>query len=103
MKIVKNVNFCNYVFVAKLSLFIVQRQYVIHFVQKCQVLRFARNYYAYAVNITVLRAAVKNYGFLILKFFFLIFLNFKLENSNIARTKIVTIFENKFLTMLPNN
>ena len=57
----------------------------IEFGQRCQVLRFARSYYAYAVNITVLRAAVKNYGFLILKFFFFqFFFNFKLESSNIT-------------------
>ena len=58
-------------------------------------------YYAYAVNITMLRAVVKNYGFL--KFFYFILFYFKLESSNIAWTKIVTIFDNKILIMLPNN
>ena len=43
------------------------------YMQRCQVLRFVRNYYACAANITVLRAAVKNYGFLILSFSFIFF------------------------------
>ena len=38
--------------------------------QRCHVLRLVCNYYAHMGNITVLRAAVKNYRFLILKFFF---------------------------------
>ena len=52
--------------------------------QRCQILRFVRNYYTYEVNITMLWAAVKKYGFLILNIFFSPFLNFKLESLNIA-------------------
>ena len=66
--------------------------------QKCQVLRFVHNYYAFTVNITVLQTTVRNYGFLILKFFFNFF-NFKWETSNITWAKIATIFDNKFLTI----
>ena len=58
-------------------------------------------YYAYAVNITMLRAVVKNYGFL--KFFYFILFYFKLESSNIVWTEIVTTFDDKLLTMIPNS
>ena len=46
--------------------------YIMLYSQRCQVFRFVHNYYACAANITVLRAAVKNYRFLIFKFFSII-------------------------------
>ena len=80
--------------------------FVLLLLQRCQVLRFVRSYYAYAANIMVLRAAVQNYGFLILKGFFFFsnfFFYFKLKSLNITWTKIVTIFSIKVLIMLTNN
>ena len=50
-----------------------------HLTQRCQVLRFVRNYFAYAANITVLRATFKKFKFLILKFFFFFWIFFYLN------------------------
>ena len=69
--------------------------------QRCQVVWFVHNYYAHMANITVLWVAVKNFRFLILKFckfFFDLIRKFEhCMNEN------CDIFDNKFLTMLPNN